>query len=1710
MTAVPGYTVTETIYIDEELTLERGVRDQDRLPVLLKSTVSKHPPIRVIERIEHEYSLRGSLDPAWAVRPIELLRYPDGMTLVLEDFSGNPLDIAFTFPMDLSQFLNAAISTSSAMAGMHTANIVHKDINPRSILIDASTCEVKFTGFGSASLASEQQTVQIPGVIEGNLPYISPEQTGRMNRPFDYRTDMYSFGVTLYQMLTGELPSTAKDPLELVYAHIAITPTPPSKVLPRLPEVVSDIDMKLVSKVPDERYQSALGLKSDLERCRAQLETTGRIESFPLGEQDIPEKLQIPQKLYGREMEIARLIDTFAQVMRDGNPALMLVSGYSGIGKSSLVRELYRPAVKEHGFFISGKFDQYKRNIPYSTIIQAFQELVQQILSESEEDIAEWRQCLHDAIGINGQLIVDIIPQIELIIGAQAPVVELPPTEAQNRFNYVFRQLVGVFATREHPLVVFLDDLQWADAASLKLMEYIITSTDTKYLLIVGAYRDNEVDPAHPLTFSVENIRREGARTEEIHLSEISFEALGQFIADILHSSEARVEPLTQLIYEKTSGNPFFVIQLLGTIHHEGLVWFNRESLAWGWDIGRITAVGFTDNVADLMVTRLEGLPEATRDMLKIAAAVGNQFDVHTLSVVNEKPEEEMERELQSLVNDRLILQSGGIYKFAHDRIQQAAYSLIPMDNRGGVHLGIGRLLLVDTLDCALDESVFDMVNQFNQGSALIDLEDEMEIVAELNLAAGRRAKASAAFASAVAYFSAGISILPEGSWESLYDLTYALHLERAECEFLSGSHEEAEESFPSLLARARTNMDKSKIYHIKISLHITKGENDIAVASGIECLKLFGITLSAHPTRDEMLKDYNLVWSTLGDRSIESLIDLPRMEDPEKIAALNTLSTMTPASYFSDANLRYLTATQMVNLSLQHGNSDASSHGYNFFGLNLGPIFNKYEEGYRFGRLAIDLIDRDNIIAYRGRVYYDFANQTNIWSRSIKSSLDYMNTAYDVLLEVGDFTYACYCGNNIVTLRRVKGDPLPEVYQSSEKYLAFAQKVRYDVTKDIIIDMQRLIRNLQGLTSNFSTFSDDEFDEDEHEAKVLSYRMPIAICWHYILKLQARFMSGDYDKALEAANSAEPLLWSTLTAVHHTEFRYYYALVLSSIYDQASDDEKNRYLEVIKSSQAHFAEWSENCPENFRHGYLLLSAELANVTGDDMEAMQLYDSAIKSAKANGFIQNEGIGNELAARFYLKRGFEVIAKAYMREARYCYQRWRADGKVKQLDQLYPQLLERSTLAVTPEMGVSETHLDVMTVAKASQAISSEIDLSRLLDTLMKIMVEQAGAEKGYLLLAHEGGFTIDVEARVESGEIKVAMPESTLSMSALPGSILNYVTRTKEMVLLDDARSPNPFSEDAYIVENRPKSVLCLPIVRQTDLVGMLYIENNLVSGAFTTNKITVLELLSSQAAISLQNAMEYAKRRQAEESLRELTQNLERRVTDRTSQLEVTNKELEAFSYSVSHDLRAPLRRIDGFSQAILEDYSDKLDETGQDYIRRVRASTQQMGLLIDDLLRLSRVTRAEMYHESVNMSDLAEEVIASLRASQPERSVEVSIQPKVKAHGDRGLLRIILENLLSNAWKFTGKKPLGRIEFGVTEESGEKVYYVRDNGAGFDMAYADKLFTPFQRLHDALDFPGTGIGLAIVQRIVHRHGGRAWAEGKVDEGATFYFTLA
>ena len=1167
--------------------------------------------------------------------------------------------------------------------------------------------------------------------------------------------------------------------------------------------------MKLLAKTAEERYQTAAGIEHDLRRSLAAWERHARIEPFALGENDSPDRLMIPEKLYGREREVETLLAAFDRVVESGAPELVLVSGYSGIGKSSVVNELHKPLVRPRGLFALGKFDQYKRDIPYSTLVQAFQSLVRPLLSKSDAELSRWRNEIMAALGPNGRLMTDLIPELTLVIGEQPPLPELEAQQAQRRFQLVFRRFLSVFTKAEHPLALFLDDLQWLDAATLDLLEDLLTQADVRRLLLVGAYRDNEVDAAHPLMRKLTAIRSSGAKVSEIKLGPLNPGHVGQLIADALGCATTSAAPLSELVHAKTSGNPFFVLQFLYALTDEGFLAFDHGAQRWSWDLGRIHAKGYADNVVDLMVGKLARLPDEAQRALQQLACLGNVADITTLAVVLGSSEDEVHAALWEAVRLELVERLPGAYRFGHDRVQEAAYSLIPEEQRAVAHLRIGRLLVARTPPQSREEVIFEIVNQFNRGAALITAREEREQLAELNLLAGKRAKASTAYASALTYLTAGAALLPDGSSARRAELAFALELHRAECEFLTGTSAVAEARLAELARHATNLPDLAAVTQLRVELLHVADRIDRCVEVGLDYLNRVCVVWSARPTPEVVRQEYAQMWRQLGDRPIEALLDLPRMADPVACGTMDVLTALVSPAWHTDYNLRSLVIGRMVNVSLEHGNSAASCLAY-AFGTVLGPYFGDYKGAYRFCQLGLDLVEQPGLDRFKARVYL-MSNLVNPWTRHVRTGRALVRRAFDTAQQAGDLTYAVFSQNNLVTNLLASGDPLADVQREAEAGLDFARQARFGIVVDFITTQLQLIRTLRGLTPAFGWLEDAGFSEGRFEQHLESDpSLVMAVCWYWIRALQARFFAGAYASALEAASKAQPLLWTSLGLFELPEYHLYAALTQAALCDEAAGPELARHLEALAAHHYQLQEWAENCPENFENRAALVGAEIARLEGRALDAMDLYEQAIRSARANAFIHNEALAHELAARFYAARGFEDFARVYRRKAHEGYLRWAADGKARQLEELYPHLREEApALGLASTIGAPIESLDLATVLRVSQAVSGEIVVEKLIHTLMRTAIEQAGAVRGLLILPRGLEQRIEAEATTSGDTVIVHLRDEAVGQAVLPESVLQFVVRTRESVILDDAAAQSVFTEDTYIRERRARFSAC-------------------------------------------------------------------------------------------------------------------------------------------------------------------------------------------------------------------------------------------------------------------------------------------------------------
>ncbi|BAN27824.1 AAA family ATPase [Caballeronia insecticola] len=1457
----------EPLHDDGELSLCRAQRPGS--PVSVLALIATQPASQSIMRLEHEYGLASLLDPEWAAQPLalDLGRVPP--VLILDDGGGDPLIGMLGRPLELTRCLRIAANLAQAIGEAHACGIVHKDIKPANVLVDAED-RVRLTGFGIASLLPhEHQPPAPPEIIAGTLAYMAPEQTGRMNRSIDARSDLYSFGVTLYEMLTGAPPFSATNAIEWIHCHIARKPVPPGERVHGIPAPVAQIVERLLAKTAEQRYQTASGVRADLLTCLSAWEARHAIAPFALGTRDASDRLRIPEKLYGRDVQIGELIAAFNRVVTEGDTERVLISGYAGIGKSSVVNELHKVLVPTRGLFASGKFDQYKRDIPYVPLAQAFQSLVRDLLNKTDAEVEHWRRALTDALTPNGQLIVNLIPELALIIGEQPAVPGLPPQDAHNRFRIVFQRFVSVFARPEHPLALFIDDLQWLDAATLDLLEHLATHADVKHLLLVGAYRDNEVDAGHRLARMLDDIGDTGVKMARIELTPLTPANVTEFIADSLRCSIAAAGPLAQLVHEKTGGNPFFVIQFVTALVDEALIAFDHHAGIWTWDLPRIHGKGLTENVAELMAMKLNRLPEATRDALGQLAILGNVAKIDALALIDGQPEASIDKKLWGAVSAGLVRRIDDAYVFAHDRVQEAAYALIPAEERAAAHLRIGRALSSAVSSDKLDELLFEIVNHLNRAASLMNDDAERERTVALNYAAGQRAMHSAAFASARAYLAHGAALLALDAWTRHYERTFELYLALSECEYLAGDFAQADTLFDMLLERAHSTLDRAKVFGLRMELYQVAGRFDESFDVARLALRDFGVLLPLDDTAvnaevEAELRDTTL---NLAGRAIGTLVDAPVASDPATWAIVDLLVESMPCAFIARPAFYPLITLKAVNLSLRAGNTDKSSFAYGNYSLMLVSSLGDIASAVQYSEMSLKLNEKFGNRRFQGKLLHLHGNHINFWRRHIMTDLPILERASAACLDVGDLAFAGYLAFTTVWQTIEKGTPLADVLSVSERYASFARQSRNDAVYETIRLEQHFVATLQGQAGGVHAF-----DAEASFAVVARANFGCGIAFHYIMRLMLAYLDARYTDALDAAHNARSILDAAMALPIEATFHFFHALTLAALHASANVEQQREWRDAIHATCEKFALWTKHCPENFRHRHALVSAELARVEGRDPEAMHFYEEAVRSAREHGFIQNQALAHELAARFHAERGLETIADSYLLNARSCYDRWGARGKVSQMVRSHAQL-RHETSKFDNTIATSNEQLDLATVVNVSRAIFSGVDLKELIHTLMRLSLEHAGANRGVLILKRRKELRVEAEATTRADVVEVRLTKQRAEEADLPKSVLRYVMRTGDSLLLDDASSVNPYSSDEYIRRNDCRSILCLPLVKQTRLIGVLYLENSLASNVFTPARTAVLRLLASQAAMSLETARLYADLQHAEALLADAQQ---------------------------------------------------------------------------------------------------------------------------------------------------------------------------------------------------------------------------------------------
>ncbi len=1805
---IPGYQIGEQIYLGSRTVVCRALRQKDGQAVVVKLMRNEYPSFSELVQFRNQYIISKNLNIDGIVHPLDILTHGTLYALVMEDFGGISLDEYFqeSKAKVIDDFFDVAIKIVTALSSLHRERIIHKDIKPANILINPHTKQVKIIDFSIASLLPrETQQLKNPNTLEGTLAYISPEQTGRMNRGIDYRTDFYSLGVTFYKLLTQQLPFTSTDLVELIHCHIAKQPLSVTNLNPEISQALSDIVAKLMAKNAEDRYQSTLGIKYDLELCELNWKSSGKIAPFKLGQRDIPQCFIIPEKLYGRETEVAKLLSAFKRVS-SGKCELMLVKGVSGIGKTAVINEVHKPIVEARGYFIKGKYDQFQRQTPYSGFVQALRDLITQLLSENNSQIQYWKSSILEALGENAQVIIDVIPELEAIIGSQPPVMILEGNAALNRFNLLIQNLIKVFATATHPLVIFLDDLQWADLESLKLIQLLMGNANTKHMLIIGAYRSNEVFATHSLTLTLENIRKKANDiVHEITLNSLQENDVNYLVAESLNCSLEIAYTLTSLMYQKTQGNPFFCTQFLKMLHEEKLLDFNNEKHYWQCNISKIRELTLTDDVVELITQHLRKLPPSTQNIIKLAACIGNKFDLNTVAIVSKTLPNQAATDLWLALQEGLILPVNEAYKFyqfdngneinqfnkidnshveklkkitieykfLHDRVQQAAYELILDEQRKYTHLEIGKLILENTLDEQLQERIFDIVNHLNLGVELIEAVSEREQLAQLNLVAAKKAKKATAFALANEYVTRGIELLSLHCWEK-YELGFSLYREKAEIEYLNGNFPECTNTINTAIQHLQNNTDKADLYNILMVSYTLQSKYNDGIAIGREALNLLGIDLPQVNLQQEFINDYTKIKESLAEKDITSLIDLPIMQSRENIMAAKLLMTLDPPTYIAVPELYPIVCFKLVQLSLQYGNTPESAKGYSNYGIILCSFFQDYKSGYEFGVLAVNLSNKLNNPVQKCRTYFILGSFINHWYKHIRLADTINDEAYQYGLEVGELQNAGYAlfGKTLNLL--CQGTNLDDILSRIPAYMDFAKNTQNQVVIDTFTAFELISKNLLGITTSQYDFSIDGISDEVYLHQYKSRQSVIAICCYLVLKSQALYIYEDYDSAFECALLSQPYLPYIAGLISVAVHNFYYSLALVSKYAKSNNlDEKAEYYDQLEKNQAQMKIWASSCAENFLHKYLLVEAEMLQVAGKYSEAMELYDLAIEKAKLQEFVQEEALACELAAKFYLDWDKPKIAQVYLIDAYYAYARWGAKAKVVQLEKQYPHLLTSVIMRAGAEVRTTETLLiktaqtissssslmasvfDLATIIKASQAISSQIDLQRLLAVLMQLVLENAGATKSALVLLKQGEMFVEIEAYVApTGEITHTNNIASVAVNDLvaPVSILNYVKNSAKYLLIDDISKQKNWLTDNYIQREQPQSILCLPIHLQGELIGLLYLENSNTAYVFTTSCLELLQMICSQAAISIENAQLYARAqdygKQLESSLENLTQ----------MQLQLVQSEkmsaLGSLVAGIAHEINNPIGCITGNiepAQQYVNDLFEIIDlyqsehlqpsaklsnyikKSDLEYIREdlpklIESMKQSIDRIYDISISLRTFSRSDNkkpiicdIHECIDSTLLI--LKHRLKPSQNRPQIEVyknyGVLPEFQCYP--GQLNQVFMNLIANAIDALEESNTG-IKFEEIEKNPNTITIttnlnkdkqsisisIKDNGTGIPEDVKEKIFD-----HLFTTKPvgkGTGIGLAIVRQIiVEKHKGSIQVNSSPNAGAEFIIQL-
>ena len=1764
-----GYTVLKSLTKNERNEIILANRISDGQQVVLKQSVSLNADILKSSELGHEFDILKDLDHKGIPKVYEV--FYDGKTVVLvqEYIDGTDLrEHIFKKKMSYVEVLNAGIQLADILHYMHQKGVIHKDINPGNIMITRNG-DLKLLDFGiSSNLNSETNEMLNADQIEGTLNYISPEQTGRTAYSVTQSCDFYSCGVLLYELLAGKPPFDSIDPLEVIHFHLSRNPTPLSLIFPDLPEGFDQIISKMMEKNPDDRYHSATGLKADLEIIKKHFISKKPLINFKAGLFDANEQYKQSQKLYGRENETNELLGYFKN-LNQLKSVLVLVAGYSGVGKSALIRHIKFPIIQNQGTFISGKFDQFKKDIPYYAFIEAIQEFIKNLLSEPEDKIDLWRQRITSALGENAGLITEVIPQLSKIIEKQVAVPKLQPAEQEARFHMVLLDFIYVFSTATSPLVIFLDDLQWADLPSLNLVKRILENPRQDSIMILGAYRDNEVDKGHPLLITLKQIHESECQVQVVHVEPLSQETTNQITADSFGMNEIQANELGQHVFTKTKGNPYFTHSFLKSLYDKKLV-RKEHPENWIWDQQEIDKLGYTDNVIDLMTEGLINLPKHTQEVLKYAAALGNTFDLEDLSDIAERSQSNVYNDLKPAIKGGYLSpidkkyralalssisadygiehqQSGDTaqFSFTHDKVQQAAYGLISTSELALVHLRIGRLLLQSRDESQLQEDIFELLNHFLISFHLFENQEEKERITELCLIAGRKAKDSTSYNLAVRLLVMAKNLIGDNSWIDNYKLTYNVLIELGECEYLNDNPEKAEKYFKEILGNSKTNFEKLKVYYIHSSLYLKIGNTSESLRLGLEAVKLYNIRFPKNKFAIQVaalftLTKYLFLFS-IKYRKPDSLFHIKDCKDEETIALNKFLIDLATSAYQQDQNLMMLVILKIVKLYIKEGFTDASGWGFSGLSVVVLSALKMPKKGFNLWDLTIKLHQRTHSPLIKWRLSYTVLSFNNPWRVPFREGYDSILETIKACVLNGDQIFTGYSVALYLRTRFIAGENLKEILSSSEDHLILINKGMGGL--DFFQCYYQLVKALDGQTDSDS-WDDNSFSGAETLDRLNQEGNKTKLAIFHTARCTFLYFFGHYREALFESQVVTKYSDNMLGDLLEVFQAFYTSLSIAACYEEFGSNEKKKQIKVFKKHLQNMKRWVNVCPENYSQQYYLLQAELFAMEYKFVKALQFYEKAIQTASSNSFKYVEAIANERAALLCSKSQFVKQRQIYINDAWEAYHVWGANSKCKQLENSYqgligfkssPEIEQKGNVTINT-FSSSKTALDLATVVKASQSIASQVKYDDLLKELMHITIENAGAERGCLLLKKGNQLCVEAVGKTGSDSIEI-LPSIPLDQTDIvPKSILNYCWRSEECVVVNDALNEERFSTDPYIQSNKALSMLCLPITSQGRINGLLYLENNLLKGVFSKNRIELLQMLSGQIGISIENAILY--------------ENLEEKVAERTKEIEKAYTELKAtqnqliqsekmaslgeLTAGIAHEIQNPLNFVNNFSDVSTE----LLDEMKEELLK---GNKEGAIALADDVIlnlekinhhgkRADAIVKGMLQHsrsssgvkEPTDINALCEEYLrlsyhglkakdnsfnATLETDFEEGIGKISIVPQ-----DIG--RVIL-NLLTNAFyavtekkksNINGYEPFVSVR---TQKIGQKVEVrVRDNGNGIPKKVLDKIFQPFFTTKPAGE--GTGLGLSLSYEIITKgHDGALKVETKEGEFTEFILIL-